>query len=148
MGALVMAFLLLVLALAAILYPFIRRRGSFQAFQTGSHLQELLDRRETLLQGLRELETDRTVGNLGEEDYLRLRDDYERQAAAVMKALDQRANGLAKELDAEILLAKASYAQGVAARPAPCPRCGAALSGGPADATCVRCGYPSDAGKA
>lgn len=142
-----MASLLPLLALAAILYPFIRRRGSFQAFQTGSHPQDLLDRRETLMQGLRELETDRAVGNLGEGDYLRLRDDYERHAAAVMMALDQRANGLAKELDAEILLAKTNYTERAAAPLAPCPRCGGGLSPGPAGATCDWCGYPSEVGK-
>ena len=108
MGALIMAIILPLLAVIAIAYPIARRRGErYQAFATGSHLQDLLDRRETLLQGLRELENDHALGNLGETEYQRLREEYERQMAALLKALDQRANGLAGELEAEILAAKA-----------------------------------------
>ena len=117
MGALVMAILLPLLAVIAIAYPIVRRRGErYQAFATGSHLQELLDQRETLLQGLRELENDRALGNLGESEYQRLRDDYERQAAAVLRALDERANGLTAELDAEIAKAKRRALDGEAPR--------------------------------
>lgn len=102
-----MAIILPLLAVIAIVYPIVLRRGErYQAFANASHLQDLLDQRETLLQGLHELENDRALGNLGESEYQRLRDDYERQAAAVIKALDQRANGLSAELEAELDAAK------------------------------------------
>lgn len=117
MVTLVMAILLLLLALAAMLYPFFQRRGErSQGFSVGSQLQELLDRRETLLQGMRELENDRTLGNLGEAEYARLRDDDERQAATVLKALDERAGDSAgkrnTDLNREIQEAKARLAAG------------------------------------
>jgi len=91
------------LALAAILRPFVARGSAAPAARPGP-VQDLLDEREALLQGVRELESDRSLGNLGDDEYRRLRAGYDSQLASVRSALDGRANGLAADLEAEIAL--------------------------------------------
>ncbi len=90
-------------ALAAVLYPLFRRSGGIQhAVGRDGSVQELIDRRDTLFRAMAELEFDRKLGNLAGEEYQRLRADYEVQAMAVLKALDQRATGVDAQIDQEI----------------------------------------------
>lgn len=97
------AVLLVLLAVAGVAYPFFKQRGlQGEAAQSG-HLQDLVDQRETLEKGINELENDRALGNLGAEEFQQLQEDYARQAEAIQRALDARANGLAKEIENEIL---------------------------------------------
>ena len=102
--AIAVAIIIAALAVAAVAYPLLRRAESqARAGESGpSQLQQLLDRRESLVNALQELESDRGLGNIAEGEYRILREDYERQAAAVLKALDARADGLTAEIEEEV----------------------------------------------
>jgi hypothetical protein len=88
-------------ALVAVALPLIGRKAAALSPAVG-RLQELLDERDTLFNGLRELENDRGLGSLARVDYERLREDYETQLALVLMAVDERARGLEEDLEAEI----------------------------------------------
>ncbi len=64
--------------------------------------QSLLDRRETLYRSMRDLEYDRKLGNLVDEDYTAMLADYEAKAIEVLKEIDERLKGADEELEREI----------------------------------------------
>ncbi len=91
--------------LAAVLYPLARRmRSSARRGLAGTPaaVQGLLDRRETLLAAMTELEYDRKLGNVSEEEHRRMGADYESQVIAVLRALDRAAAGLDEVIDREV----------------------------------------------
>ncbi len=101
------SFVVFVLAAALlwmILYPlFGRSKGrAGSGTSPSSAVQVLLDRRETLLQALHELENDRALGSITDDDYQRLRLETEDETIVVMRVLDDRSLGLADELEREI----------------------------------------------
>lgn len=53
------------------------------------HRMELLDEKDGLLKSLRDLEFEREVGKLSEEDFARLSADFRARAKRVLKALDE-----------------------------------------------------------
>ncbi|MEZ5235035.1 MAG: hypothetical protein R2749_20390 [Acidimicrobiales bacterium] len=53
-------------------------------------LAALEEERDHLARSLRDLETERDAGDLAEEDYLALRDDYVVRTAAVLRALEEQ----------------------------------------------------------
>ena len=140
------ALIVAAVALIAVIHPLLKRvreRGAGVA-DGPSHLQQLLDQRETLLRAMRELEFDRGLGNLAEEEYRSLREDYERQTAGVMKALEARANGLAEQIEEEVLVLRHQQAPPTASATLACPACGAPLRSG--DRYCSTCGQRPEAG--
>jgi hypothetical protein len=64
--------------------------------------QSLLDRRDTLYRSMRDLEYDRKLGNLVDEDYLAMLADYEAQAIAALKEIDERLKGADLEIEQAI----------------------------------------------
>jgi len=79
---------LVAIPLAAILYPFLRRRD-LHGVLADEEPQEELDRRwDAALAGLRSAELERAIGTLGEEDYQVLREQYMTEAALVLRSLD------------------------------------------------------------
>ena len=79
---------LVAIPLAAILYPFLRRRG-LHGVLADEEPQEELDRRwDAALAGLRSAELERAIGTLGEEDYQVLREQYMTEAALVLRSLE------------------------------------------------------------
>ena len=79
---------LVAIPLAAILYPFLYRRG-LHGVLADEEPQEELDRRwEAALAGLRSAELERAIGTLGEEDYQVLREQYMTEAALVLRSLE------------------------------------------------------------
>ena len=102
MAPLIAAIVTLV-AVASVLYPLFRRAGGVRhAVGRDGSVQELIDRRDTLFRAMAEMEFDRKLGNLVGEEYQRLRADYEVEAMAVLKSLDQRAAGVDAQIDREV----------------------------------------------
>ena len=60
-------------------------------------LAGLEEQRRFLLSSLRDLERERDAGDLDEDDYRTLRDDYTARAAAVLHAIDENKAGLVRE---------------------------------------------------
>ncbi|MBM4405316.1 MAG: hypothetical protein FJ039_03915 [Chloroflexi bacterium] len=101
--AAVISILLAAGALFIILRP-LRQAGREPApiAEERSPAQSLLDRRDTLYRSMRDLEYDRKLGNLVEEDYTAMLADYESQAISVLKEIDARLNGADEALEREI----------------------------------------------
>ena len=59
-------------------------------------LADLEEQRRFLLQSLKDLDRERDAGDIDEDDYCTLKDDYTARAAAVLHAIDQGKTGLAE----------------------------------------------------
>jgi LmbE family N-acetylglucosaminyl deacetylase len=82
---------LVAIPLAAILYPFLRRRGLHDVLTEAEPGEELDRRWDAALAGLRSAELEHAIGTLGEEDYQVLRDQYMTEAALVLRSLEMEA---------------------------------------------------------
>jgi len=72
-------------AAAGVLVPF-RNRG----VNAEQRFDPLDDERASLLRALRDLDSERAIGSLGEDDYRALRVEIERRAVAVLRAIEAR----------------------------------------------------------
>ena len=83
------AVLLALIPAAAILYPFVFRRGISTVFRDEtSTYSELTRRWEAAIAGLKNTELEHAIGNLTQEDYYDLREQYMLEAANIMKAME------------------------------------------------------------
>ena len=102
--------LLVLIPAVAILYPFLRRPGHVLPLEDESSAYAELTRRwEAAVAGLKNTELEHAIGNLAEEDYRWLTEQYMADAAVVMKALDleeQQEREFQSALEAEILNAR------------------------------------------
>nr|WP_290667242.1 zinc ribbon domain-containing protein [Ardenticatena sp.] len=130
--------------------PLMRRRFVSDASTPNPQLEELealLFQREAVLHALRDLQFDRSMGKLSEEDFRQLDARYRAQAAAILKRLDELEQAVGgpstdedQALDEWIDQAIAALRQQRAAQAKTCTRCGAPLS---LNARfCAQCGAP------
>ena len=119
-------------------YPLFVARQQAQALFYFPHARELMERKEQLYAGIKELEFDRNTGKLAAEDYQRLRAELEDEALQVIRQLDQL-NGQADSgvLQARIEAEVRTRRQQTAAANS-CPSCEATRR--PGDRFCSRCG--------
>jgi len=93
------AVLLALIPAVAILYPFLRRLGRSELLEDeGSPQAELARRWDAALAGLKNAELERALGNLSDQDYHWLREQYMTDAALIMKAME-----LEEEQEQELL---------------------------------------------
>ncbi len=141
------AIIIAILAVAAVLYPILNRSGRqpepLETHAT-SRLQVLLDEREALVNALRELENDKALGNIAEDKYRAVREEYELQAIAVMRALDESANGLVEEIEEEVKALRLHSTEDAApaAPESSCPQCGS--PGERRQGSCPICGFQKE----
>ena len=95
----VIAILLALIPTVAILYPFLKRDVGNEWLDDESSPQAELERRwDSALAGLRSAELEYSIGNLDDEDYHWLRQQYMREAAIVMRSME-----LEEEQEEELL---------------------------------------------
>ena len=83
------ALLLVLLPAAVILYPVLRPRATSEpADDEAGPRAELARRWDSALAGLKNTELEHAVGNLSDEDYGWIREQYMTEAALVMKAFE------------------------------------------------------------
>lgn len=100
----IFALLLVVVALAATLYP-LRRSGRLRLPRREARVAELEERYRSALADLQDVELDRQVGNLIEADYAALRLRYRMRAAQVLAELDAEREA---RIRAEVLVGRPS----------------------------------------
>jgi hypothetical protein len=103
--------LLALIPAVAILYPFLRRPGQVLPLEEdeSSAYAELSRRWEAVVAGLKNTELEHAIGNLADEDYRWLTEQYTADAAVVMKALDleeHQEREFQSALEAEVLNAR------------------------------------------
>ncbi len=121
-------------------------------------LEDLYARRDTLYASIKELEFDRRVGKIGEEDFQRFSARLKREAADVLRRIEEvkQAQAIFRErLEAQVQALSAIASDGAVLeeppeqveRPAPsaiaprfCTQCGHRLQ--PGDRFCSQCGTP------
>jgi hypothetical protein len=110
----------------------------------GAALAALDARKRAALQALRDLEFERSIGRLGEDDHRALEAQYREEARAAMQAIDEGVGPWRARAEAMLAAASAGTAETAealppAARPTPdCPKCATPNDG---DAVfCKRCG--------
>src|SRR3954447_20002637 len=72
-------------------------------------MSDLLEERDFLLRSLRDLDAELAAGDIEEDDYLALKDEYTARAAAVIRALDEPEPATASALDAPGPLPRGSW---------------------------------------
>ena len=83
------AVLLALIPAAAILYPFVFKKGISTVFRDEtSTYSELTRRWEAAIAGLKNTELEHAIGNLTQDDYRELREQYMLEAANIMKAME------------------------------------------------------------
>jgi len=102
----VIALVMALVPAVAILYPFLRRPEAVVLVDDESSTGAELSRQwEAALAGLKNTELERALGNLTEEDYLWLTDQYKTDAALVMKAMEleeQQEDELLRDIESEV----------------------------------------------
>ncbi len=136
------ALILAAIPAVAVLYPFVMRgRGHEWLEDEGAPIAELERRWDAALAGLKSAELEFSIGNLDNEDYLWLRQQYMREAAMVMRAME-----LEEEQEQELLASVEEQIQEVRTRAlgpvAPttattCPSCSGEVS--PNQSVCPNC---------
>jgi hypothetical protein len=82
------AALLVFLALAPVIAPFLRVRDDPPPQPGHAELQDLLGEKQTLYAAISELEFDHQAGKLALEDYQQTRRSYELRAVALLEQID------------------------------------------------------------
>ncbi|MGI8550601.1 MAG: hypothetical protein ACR2PL_07380 [Dehalococcoidia bacterium] len=90
MAVYALGFLIIVAVAVYIAYPFLSVRLPLPAPAHDSDEAELRRRREILYREIAELDFDRRLGKVDEDDYRDQRDEYLEEAATVLKELDER----------------------------------------------------------
>ncbi len=117
------------LALLAYVSAPLRRSAGRDLLETeGAHDEAEADKRVALI-SLVELEQDRDAGKVDEHDYEELKSEYEVEAVAALRRLDQVEGSTSDDdLESEIARIRTQLR---------CPTCGAPRGAGP---RCARCG--------
>jgi len=154
------SLLLILLAGAAVLWPFLRPQavGAIPTAGVDPRLAELYSQRDMLYQAVRDARFDLQTGKLSQEDYDQQSVRLKQNAATVLRQIDQLEAQLASpeldaKIEAEVAAAremppslKKSTGNGDAKRAGRaktgrfCGKCGASLQ--PNDVFCGKCGEP------
>jgi parvulin-like peptidyl-prolyl isomerase len=144
-GSILAGLALLVLVAAFVGRPLFERSG-IRVADEDRELSSLLAERDRILSLLQELDMDRAMNKILEEDYQAQRADLLKEGAAILRKIDglQPAGTVAEEesdLEREIELEVARIRQAETRVDTPfCPACGAEVS--PDDRFCMQCGEP------
>lgn len=137
-----LALLLAGLVVAYIAWPLLRPGNV--AVDLDGPLADLILRKDTVLESIKELEFDRQTGKLSEEDYQRLEQRLRQQAILLLRQIEQTmpaAAGLEAELEEAIrqrrTISERASPQGEAALT--CPRCQSTVRD--KDRFCPQCGF-------
>tara|TARA_B100001245_G_C22756597_1_gene366223 strand:+ start:210 stop:566 length:357 start_codon:yes stop_codon:yes gene_type:complete len=86
-------FILALIPALAILYPFLQSLGRHEIPQDESSRRADLDRRwDSALAGLKNADLDRSLGNLSDQDYQWIREQYINEASLIMKSIELEEN--------------------------------------------------------
>ena len=132
----IFCLLLLVLLVFFVGYPLVGAAAAPFGLREGEH-QRLVERREQLLAGIKEIEFDQAMGKFPDGEYQQLRRQLEAEAKGVLHQLDQFKGqpGQGRALEVRIekdILALRQHAKNH------CPSCG--TNRRPTDRFCARCG--------
>ncbi len=120
--------LLVLTVLAVIGYPLFVEPRTVEGVEEGDEYHKLISAKESALVALKDLDFDYKTGKLDDEDYQKLKAQYESEAVSVLKQIDEAGKGGQKEI-------RQSKQQGRF-----CTSCGTKAS--PDDAFCSSCGKP------
>ena len=97
----IIALLIALIPAIAVLYPFIKGDAANEWLDDESSPTADLERRwDSAISGIKSAELEYSIGNLEEDDYTWLRQEYMREAALVMRSME-----LEEEQEAELLAA-------------------------------------------
>ena len=89
--------LLVGLVLFGIGYPLFMRPKEVKTVDEGDEYHKLLYAKDAALLAIKELDFDYDTGKVGDEDYKQIKRQFESEAVAIMKQLDEAANLQKKE---------------------------------------------------
>jgi hypothetical protein len=148
------ALLISGLVLAYVVWPLLQR-GPAPVLLDDDRLSELLARKDTLLQSIKQLEFDHQVGKISDEDFQRFDQQLRRQALGLMQQIEKSAPAgaaLDSQLEAEIAQLRRVPEPAQRSAPAllgerasaPTQANGAAQTGAGTQRYCTNCGEPAN----
>lgn len=97
------AVLLVLGVLAAVGYPFVRRgMAPWMDAAEAEAVREMVEQKNALYSAIRQLDFDREMGNIAQDDYRRLRSRYVRRAAVVLREIEGWETEMEKALEREV----------------------------------------------
>ncbi len=75
-------------SLLYIFYPLLSGAHWNLGWESASPVKLLLQRKQTIYENIKDLDFEYKMGKLAEEDYLKLREDFSRDAAEVLRQMD------------------------------------------------------------
>lgn len=155
---LLLGLLFIAAIISLVLRPLLLARAERRTFyDTGTdEYEELLFEREALLTALRDIQLDREMGKLSEEDFSALEARYKMQAIQVLKELDAMTDGMPAQFDddaaldawieAAVRARRVGHDKAASEEIVVCGQCGSHLR--PDDRFCSYCGAPVTAAEA
>ncbi len=136
----ILAIVIVIAALLIVAYPILAKTREVPAETSPAQeeLAELMARRDAVFQALRDLNFDRQVGKIAEEDFVIFEANLKETAAEALRAIDQWEAAADQSLDAAIERLIAERRQAVLRGERTCPTCGQAAR--PEDKFCAACG--------
>jgi hypothetical protein len=104
-GYMILAVVIVAVA-AFVLWPLLRSQRQV-AVSVPARIADLQARRQYLVQAIRDVDFDHASGKMLDEEYQETRGKYIREAAVVLRDLEQEAGGFDDEIDVEILQLRA-----------------------------------------
>jgi len=144
------AIIVVIASLAVVAWPLFKssRRELAPETLVDSEVNELLAERDATLFAISELESDKEMGNLSQDDYLQLRKRYEEKAVAIIRTADglkeerglgvKNAPDVDQDIEAEVARIRRPRTAEMAGQPRFCSGCGAGVQAGAA--FCSNCG--------
>lgn len=136
-----LAFVVAALAVSYVVYPLLRP-GQPILVDADGPLTDLILRKDTVLQSIKENEFDYQTGKLSDEDFQRTDARLRQQALALLRQIEQSqpaTAGLEAALEEEIRKQRAVLPSPKAASTLTCPQCQAPVQMG--DNFCPKCGF-------
>lgn len=132
--------ILIMIMLATVVYvsqPYWRKRAVVNSGSSNGQLMDLIEKRDSLLAQIKELEFDHQVGKVSAEDFAEINARYRTEAIRVLRRIDalNGHNRPAQKLEEELGQLRAQRKKGMKS----CSQCGNSF--GRQDRFCANCGH-------
>ncbi len=123
-------------SVAYVAWPFLNQARPATNGKSSARLDDLRIQRDIVFAAIKDLEMDREMGRVSEDDFEQLNAGYRKQAIEVLKKIDQAGNGTyRKHLEEELAALRSKHRQGGLIF---CSACGSAVAA--QDKFCSSCG--------
>src|SRR3990172_3046862 len=133
----IILILMILATFAYVAWPYWRGQSIIMAGSGNGQLAELIEKRDSLLAQIKEIEFDCEIGKISPEDYAEINSRYRNEAVSLLRRIDTFGgnNRSMLKIETELAQLRAQKKKGVQY----CPQCGGSAAN--SDRFCSACGY-------